>query len=69
MSARRGHTRLVNLVVSGEVPLAISAYLYKVAQLRACGAPIDWFTIAPVVARFEPWIKTKHGVQAIGRLS
>jgi iron(III) transport system substrate-binding protein len=53
MSVRRGHTLLVNLVVSGEVPLAISAYLYKVAQLRARGAPIDWFIIPPVVARFE----------------
>ena len=53
MSVRRGHTLLVNLVVSGEVPLAISTYLYKVAQLKARGAPIDWFTIPPVVARFE----------------
>lgn len=53
MSVRRGHTLLVNLVVSGEVPLAISTYLYKVAQLKAGGAPIDWFTIPPIVARFE----------------
>jgi iron(III) transport system substrate-binding protein len=53
MSVRRGHTLLANLVVSGEVPLAISTYLYKVAQLKASGAPVDWFTIPPVVARFE----------------
>ena len=53
ISVRRGHTLLANLVVSGEVPLAISTYLYKVAQLKAHGAPIDWFTIPPVVARFE----------------
>ena len=53
ISVRRGHTLLANLVVSGEVPLAISTYLYKVAQLKARGAPIDWFTIPPVVARFE----------------
>jgi iron(III) transport system substrate-binding protein len=53
MSVRRGHTLLANLVVSGEVPLAISTYLYKVAQLKAGGAPIDWFTIPPIVARFE----------------
>jgi iron(III) transport system substrate-binding protein len=53
ISARRGHTLLANLVVSGEVPLAISAYLYKVAQLKAREAPIDWLTIPPVVARFE----------------
>lgn len=53
ISVRRGHTLLANLVVSGEVPLAISTYLYKVAQLKARGAPIDWFTIPPVIARFE----------------
>ena len=53
MSARKGHTLLANLVVSGEVPLAISTYLYKVAQLKSRGAPLDWFGIPPVVARFE----------------
>jgi len=53
ISVRRGHTLLANLVVSGEVPLAISTYLYKVAQLKARGAPVDWFAIPPVVARFE----------------
>lgn len=53
ISVRRGHTLLANLVVSGEVPLAISTYLYKVAQLKGRGAPLDWFTIPPVVARFE----------------
>jgi iron(III) transport system substrate-binding protein len=53
MSARKGHTLLANLVISGEVPLALSTYLYKVAQLKSRGAPIDWFGLAPVVARFE----------------
>jgi len=53
MSARKGHTLLANLVISGEVPLAISTYLYKVAQLKSRGAPIDWLGIPPVVARFE----------------
>src|SRR6202035_4727821 len=53
ISVRKGHTLLANLVVSGEVPLAISAYFYKVAQLKGRGAPIDSLSIAPVVARFE----------------
>jgi iron(III) transport system substrate-binding protein len=53
LSARKGHTLLANLVVSGEVPLAIPTYLYKVAQLKSRGAPIDWFGLPPVVARFE----------------
>ena len=53
VSVRKGHTLLANLVVSGEVPLAISTYFYKVAQLKGRGAPIDSLLIAPVVARFE----------------
>jgi iron(III) transport system substrate-binding protein len=53
ISVRRGHTLLANLVASGEVPLAISAYLYKVAQLKGREAPIDWALIPPAVARFE----------------
>jgi iron(III) transport system substrate-binding protein len=53
ISVRKGHTLLANLVVSGEVPLAISTYFYKVAQLKDRGAPIDALAIAPVVARFE----------------
>jgi iron(III) transport system substrate-binding protein len=53
ISVRKGHTLLANLVVSGEVPLAISAYFYKVAQLKDRGAPIDTLAIAPEVARFE----------------
>jgi iron(III) transport system substrate-binding protein len=52
-SVRKGHTLLANLVVSGEVPLAIATYFYKVAQLKDRGAPIDALAIAPVVARFE----------------
>jgi iron(III) transport system substrate-binding protein len=53
MSVRKGHTLLANLVVSGEVPLALSTYAYKVAQLKRRGAPLDWIAIAPVMARFE----------------
>jgi iron(III) transport system substrate-binding protein len=53
ISVRKGHTLLANLVVSGEVPFALSAYAYKVEQLRKSGAPIDWFVIPPGVARFE----------------
>ena len=53
ISVRKGHTLLANLVVSGEVPLALSAYYYKVAQLKGRGAPIDALPLAPVIARFE----------------
>jgi iron(III) transport system substrate-binding protein len=51
VSVRRGHTLLTNLVASGEVPLALTVYNFTAEQLRRKGAPIDWFVIAPPVAR------------------
>jgi iron(III) transport system substrate-binding protein len=51
LSVRKGHTLLSNLVVSGEVPLALTLYHYRPASLKAKGAPIDWFVIPPAVAR------------------
>src|SRR5215471_10664242 len=51
MSVRKGHTLLAQLVVSGEVPLALTVYNYKAEQLRAKGAPIDWFAIGTAIAR------------------
>jgi iron(III) transport system substrate-binding protein len=53
ISVRKGHTLLANLVVTGEVPFALTTYAYKVEQLRKSGAPIDWLVIPPGVARFE----------------
>src|SRR5215831_19175579 len=51
MSVRKGHTLLTNLVVSGEVPLALTVYNYKAEQLKRKGAPIDWFALGPAIAR------------------
>ena len=51
ISVRRGHTLLTQLVVSGEVPLALTVYNYKAEQLKNGGAPIDWFVIGRAVAR------------------
>jgi iron(III) transport system substrate-binding protein len=53
LSVRKGHTLLANLVVSGEVPLALTTYLYKVQQLKNDGAPIDWVELPPEVARAQ----------------
>jgi iron(III) transport system substrate-binding protein len=53
LSVRKGHTLLANLVVSGEVPLALTTYLYKVLQLKTDGAPIDWLALPPEVARSQ----------------
>ena len=51
VSVRKGHTLLTQLVVAGEVPLALTVYNYKAEQLRGEGAPIDWFTIGNAIAR------------------
>lgn len=51
MSVRLGHTLLTNLVISGEVPLALTVYNYMPEQAKKRGAPIDWFTLEPAIAR------------------
>src|SRR5262249_14346523 len=50
ISIRKGHSLLTNLVVSGEVPLALTAYGYRVDQLKKVGAPIDKSYLPPVIA-------------------
>jgi iron(III) transport system substrate-binding protein len=49
-SVRKGHTLLTNLVAVGEVPLALTVFNYTAEQFKRKGAPIDWFTLDPVVA-------------------
>jgi iron(III) transport system substrate-binding protein len=51
ISVRKGHTLLTQLVVSGEIPLALTVYNYKAEQLKQKGAPIEWFHIGPAIAR------------------
>jgi iron(III) transport system substrate-binding protein len=51
ISPRKGHTLLTNMVVSGEVPMALSVYNYMPEQAKKKGAPIDWFALEPAVAR------------------
>ncbi len=51
MSVRKGHTLLTQLVVSGEVPFALTVYNYKSEQFKQKGAPIDWFSIGNAIAR------------------
>jgi iron(III) transport system substrate-binding protein len=50
ISIRKGHSLLANLVVSGEVPLALTAYGYRVDELKKRGAPIDKVYLPPVIA-------------------
>jgi iron(III) transport system substrate-binding protein len=50
MSVRKGHTLLSNLVVAGEVPLALTVYGYRINELKAKAAPIDGAVLPPAVA-------------------
>jgi len=52
LSLRKGHTLLANLIVSGEVPFALTVYHYKAEQLKKIGAPIEWQVLPPGIARF-----------------
>jgi iron(III) transport system substrate-binding protein len=53
ISVRVGHTLLTNLVVAGEIPLALTVYNYRVEQIKGGGAPIEWFILPPTIARFQ----------------
>jgi iron(III) transport system substrate-binding protein len=53
MSLRKGHSLLANLVVSGEVPLALTVYGVKIEQLKQKGAPVDWFVLPPSIGQFK----------------
>jgi iron(III) transport system substrate-binding protein len=39
------------MVISGEVPLALTVYNYMPEQAKKKGAPIDWFALEPAIAR------------------
>jgi iron(III) transport system substrate-binding protein len=49
MSVRKGHTLLANLVPTGEVPLALTCYSYRIEQLKNEGAPVEIAYLPPVV--------------------
>ena len=51
VSVRKGHSLLNNMVVAGEVPLALTVYNYMPEAAKKKGAPIDWFALEPAIAR------------------
>jgi iron(III) transport system substrate-binding protein len=51
VSVRKGHTLLTEMTVSSEVPIALTVYNFTAEQFKKSGAPVDWFTISPAVAR------------------
>jgi iron(III) transport system substrate-binding protein len=50
VSVHKGHSVLINMVASGEVPMALDIYNYKAEQMKKEGVPIDWFSIDPSAA-------------------
>ncbi|TMH68391.1 MAG: extracellular solute-binding protein [Betaproteobacteria bacterium] len=53
ISVRRGHSLLNNMVVAGEVPLALTVYQFMPEAARRKGATIAWFVLEPAVARMS----------------
>jgi iron(III) transport system substrate-binding protein len=53
ISVRGGHTLLNNLVIAGDVPLALTIYQYMAEGAKRKGAAIDWFVLEPAVARMS----------------
>ena len=51
LSVRSGNTVLANMVVSGEVPFAVAVYSHMIEEAKQQGAPVDWFSIDPMIAR------------------
>src|SRR5207302_1734245 len=53
ISVRGGHTLLNNLVVAGDVPLALTMYQYIVEGVKRKGAPVDWIVLEPAIGRMS----------------
>jgi iron(III) transport system substrate-binding protein len=49
VAVRTGHTHSTGRVIAGEIPLMMGVYSHDVDRMKAKGAPIDWFVIAPAV--------------------
>ena len=51
LSVRKGHALLEELVESGDVAFSLTCYSFKIDQDRAKGAPVDWTSLGPLLAR------------------
>lgn len=51
MSARTGASLLQNLVVAGEIPMAMTIYIDLPEKDKRANKPVDWFALDPVVAQ------------------
>ncbi len=48
---RSGSASLNGMVISGEVPLALTVYNFMAEHAKRQGAPVDWFVLEPAIAR------------------
>jgi len=51
LPSRVGVSLLHNLVIAGEVPLALTVYIDLPEKDKRAGKPVDWFVMDPVVAQ------------------
>jgi iron(III) transport system substrate-binding protein len=51
LSVRKGHALLAEMVKSGEIALSLTCYSFKIDQDRKSGAPVDWTSFGPLLAR------------------
>ena len=51
LSVRHGNSVLANMVVSGEVPLALAVYGHMIDEAKQQGAPVDWLALEPMIGR------------------
>ena len=57
---RSGHTLLTELVVAGEIPIALTVYNQAVDKLKEKGAPIEWKALQPAFGRADGIAVAKH---------
>ena len=51
VTVRKGHALLAERVIAGEISMGLSCYNFKIDLDRKAGAPVDWISIGPVIAR------------------
>jgi iron(III) transport system substrate-binding protein len=49
----KGYELMGQLIASGEIPIAITAYNHTIERLKQTGAPVDWKPIQPAVGRIN----------------
>jgi len=53
LSVRSGHTLLNNLVVAGDVPMALTMYNFIADGAKRKGADVDWIALEPLIGRMS----------------